>query len=570
MYTITLENGGASTVLYDGGTKLTKRKLKSGKIAESRNAISSFTFEVYVNHPEYNSIKPYKTIVKIFNNEKRRFDFVGRVLEITPRMDSDGTVYKEVVCESRLAYLCDSVQPYSEERYYEGDSTRNGLQEFIDVLLDNHNAQVEEQKKIYRGNVTVTSFTTGGVYKGLNYQSTWQCIVDKLLKSFGGEIQLRESGGKLYLDYAEELGATRATKIELARNMKSASQSIDPTSIITRLIPLGTKLTETVVEVDENGNETAREEKTEKRLTIESVNDGISYIEDTTAKALYGIVYGTKVWDDVTEAGNLKSKGVQYLAENNRISVSYNLEALDLSLLGLDIDDFRVYDSYPVKNKLIGLDATLKIIKKTTDILKPYSSSIGLGDGSMLLSDAVMDYTAAIQEVESQVQNVKSTVENTVSTVSTVSTNLSAVQQTTDGLTVTVEKNTVTKADYEKFAEQVRNILAMDADGATMIFRTIYKTISEVQGEANTNFEEILKYIRFENGTIVLGVKDNPVTLTVDSNSVKIKQNGVEVAYLSNQKLYITDGEFLNSLILGNFAFMPRSNGNLSFRKIRG
>ena len=128
MYTITLENGGASTVLYDGGTKLTKRKLKSGKIAESRNAISSFTFEVYVNHPEYNSIKPYKTIVKIFNNEERRFDFVGRVLEITPRMDSDGTVYKEVVCESRLAYLCDSVQPYSEERYYEGDSTRNGLQ----------------------------------------------------------------------------------------------------------------------------------------------------------------------------------------------------------------------------------------------------------------------------------------------------------------------------------------------------------------------------------------------------------------------------------------------------------
>ena len=47
-------------------------------------------------------------------------------------------------------------------------------------------------------------------------------------------------------------------------------------------------------------------------------------------------------------------------------------------------------------------------------------------------------------------------------------------------------------------------------------------------------------------------------------------QNESEVAYVSNGKLYITDGEFTNSLTVGNFAYLPRTNGNLSFKKVKG
>ena len=115
------------------------------------------------------------------------------MLQIIPQMDSKGVVSKEVVCEDRKGYLQDTIQPYTEEKQYSGDETRNGLQEFIDVILSNHNAQVEDEKKIYRGNVTVTTFESSeGVYKGLNYETTWNCIKDKLINSFGGQIQLRE------------------------------------------------------------------------------------------------------------------------------------------------------------------------------------------------------------------------------------------------------------------------------------------------------------------------------------------------------------------------------------------
>ena len=47
-------------------------------------------------------------------------------------------------------------------------------------------------------------------------------------------------------------------------------------------------------------------------------------------------------------------------------------------------------------------------------------------------------------------------------------------------------------------------------------------------------------------------------------------QSGTEVAYLSNSKLYITQGEILDSLRLGNYAFTPRANGNLSFTWVGG
>ena len=39
---------------------------------------------------------------------------------------------------------------------------------------------------------------------------------------------------------------------------------------------------------------------------------------------------------------------------------------------------------------------------------------------------------------------------------------------------------------------------------------------------------------------------------------------------LNDPKLYVTDAEILDRLQLGKFAFIPRSNGNLSFRYLGG
>jgi len=103
----------------------------------------------------------------------------------------------------------------------------------------------------------------------------------------------------------------------------------------------------------------------------------------------------------------------------------------------------------------------------------------------------------------------------------------------------------------------------------TATFSQLLEQVTNLDGETQTQFSEIIKYIRFENGNIVLGQVGNELILRIQNDRISFMQSGIEVAYFSNKKMYITDGEFLNSLTLGNFGFIPRANGNLSFRKVK-
>ena len=384
MYDVTITNGSVQHVIHDHRSASNAQKLSSGSIVDAQNAISSFTFTIHPDNIGYDKLNAYTTIIKVRNTKRNRYDFVGRLLQVSPEMDSNGMVSKTVICEDRLGYLHDSVQPYADTRHYVGDSTRSGLEEFIDILLANHNTQVEESKRIYRGIVTVKPFeSSNDVTKGLNWQSTFDAIKEKLLNSFGGFIRLRESAGVLYLDYLESIGSTRSTTIELGRNMRSASKEIDPSGIVTRVIPLGAKL----VKDDGNGNEV----ETEERLTIVAINNGRNYIESEAYAQQFGIKYGTVIFDDVTDTNNLLRKGTEWLTANNGLAISHDVDAVDLSLLGLDIDDFVLHDSYPVKNALIGTNDILKIIKKTTNIIEPQNSSFEMGAITKRLSDMIID-----------------------------------------------------------------------------------------------------------------------------------------------------------------------------------
>ena len=384
MYDVTIINGTSQRLIHDHRGAANAQKLLSASIVDGKNAISSFTFTILPGNAGFAELNAYTTLVKVRNTKRSRDDFVGRVLQVTPEMDAGGMISKTVICEDRMGFLHDSVQPYSEVRHYTGDASRTGLEEFIDVLLANHNAQVETYKRIYRGNVTVKPFeSSNDVTKGFNWETSYQALTDKLLSSFGGYLRLRETNSVLYLDYLESVGTTRSTVIELGRNMRSASKEIDPTGIVTRLVPLGAKLAIT----DEDGNAAQSEE----RLTISAINNGRNYIESAAYAQQFGIRYATVIFDDVTDAANLLSKGTKWLSDNNGLALNHRIDALDLSLIGLDIDDFVLYDRYPVKNHLLGIDDTLQIIKKTTNVVIPQDGSFEMGAMTKRLSDVFID-----------------------------------------------------------------------------------------------------------------------------------------------------------------------------------
>ncbi len=565
MYVVTIRNGGSATVIHDTRSASNAQKLLSGNIVDGVNAISSFTFEINPHNAGYELLNAYTTSVEVYNTLKQRFDFVGRVLQINPTMTNDGTIRKRVICEDKRGYLQDSIQPFAALRYYEGDGNRTGLEEFIDAVLGNHNAQVEPYKRIQRGLVTVQPFeSSNNVSKQLNYESTWDCLNTKLVDAFGGYLVLRDENGVLYLDYLANMGATHNTRIEVARNMLAASKTVDATHIITRLIPLGAKLKTQ----DENGNMI----ETEERLTIESVNDGSIYIESPEYYAQFGARYATVYFDDVTDPANLLTKGMAHLAANNGLNINHDIDALDLSLLGLDIDDFRLCDSYPVINPLIGIDDVLQIVKKTTNVTMPQNSSFELGTIQKRLSDTVIDYSAGLQTVRDDISTsanaVKAEITNNV--YSYVEQSISNIKQDADSIWAAIENRTITKSEYDTFTSVVRNILQMEADGTTMLFETIAESIAEVGGVEASHYAELIRYIRFVNGSIILGEEGNAVTLTLENDVLTFKNNGVTVAYFTDNTLYVTDGRFLKSVRIGNYGFIPEQNGSVSFTYLGG
>ena len=116
----------------------------------------------------------------------------------------------------------------------------------------------------------------------------------------------------------------------------------------------------------------------------------------------------------------------------------------------------------------------------------------------------------------------------------------------------------------EEYKQTVSTTFTQTNDSFQMTFTEILESITDIDGTVNSNYNELIEYIRFQGGTITLGKVDNPLILTLSHERMSFLQNGVEVAYISDNKLYIYDGEFLNSLKLGRWVHIIENNGSLS------
>lgn len=372
MFIVTITNGAENTIIHSDGTD----RISGGKVAKSINAVDSFSFTIYPNNAGYDLLKPLTTAVKVYDESTDKDIFIGRVLKCPDSMDERGLICRKVTCEGRLGWLYDSVQPYIEYKMV-------GISTVLSSFLSKHNAQVGADKRIELGQVTVTA-SNNYTYTA-NWDKTMDVIADKLIGKFGGEIQLRDKDGKVYLDYLENIGHGTDTTIELAVNLKTISREVDETAVITRLYPLGAKLTDS-----------------EKRLTIGTVNGGKDYIEDSSLIAKYGVISGPQIWDDVTLASNLLSKGKEYLKSVNRAKVQYQITALDLSRIDKHIEQFELGCWYRVKNSLMGIDEDLRIVGISIDLDNPQASQLTFGDRFETLSGFM---TAKTQSLQSAIDN---------------------------------------------------------------------------------------------------------------------------------------------------------------------
>lgn len=146
---------------------------------------------------------------------------------------------------------------------------------------------------------------------------------------------------------------------------------------------------------------------------------------------------------------------------------------------------------------------------------------------------------------------------------------ISSIEQTSTDIRMEVAENYYLKDETDQLINSVSTQYEQTSEHFEFKFTEFEKMIGDLDSTTSDQFKEILKYIRFVDGNIILGEVGNEVTLKIQNDRISFLQNDVEVMYITKNKINITDGEFINSLTLGNFAFIPRKNGNLSFKKVR-
>ena len=349
MYTVRLDD----KKIYDA--RIDDLKLIEPVIELEENNAGSFSFTIQDNHPSYDDIKRRKSIIKIYEDDE--IIFAGMVYEI----EEDFYKNKKVYCEGELSYLNDTIQRPAE--YH--DMTVRGL---LETYIENHNAQVEPEKQFKLGMVTVKD-PNDSIYCYTNMETTLSCIKNDLLDDLGGIIRVRYMNNEKYIDYiTEDDVRTNQQVIRLGENLINYTSNISSLDIATAIIPLGNRLEKSPIEA------------LDMRLDIKSVNNNLDYVSDSIAVSNFGWIYKTVVWDDVTDANTLKSKGEKYLTDSQFDNLVIEVTALDMHLIDNNEMSIRLSDKIRIISKPHGLkDKYFRLTKQTININNPENNTITLG-----------------------------------------------------------------------------------------------------------------------------------------------------------------------------------------------
>lgn len=136
---------------------------------------------------------------------------------------------------------------------------------------------------------------------------------------------------------------------------------------------------------------------------------------------------------------------------------------------------------------------------------------------------------------------------------------ISTVLQTVEALQTQISK---VEGDVESLTT-----LTQTAEQLRIAIQSVANNLAETNEVVNNNQNTLLTYFDFQADALTIGVNSSNIKLRLANNRIQFLRDEAEVAYFSEGQLYVTDAHFIRSLVLGNFEFTPRNNGNLSLRR---
>lgn len=231
-----------------------------------------------------------------------------------------------------------------------------------------------------------------------------------------------------------------------------------------------------------------------------------------------------------------------------------------LTYINLDSNDWKLYTSTFVVTKNAAQPKIAFLTRQDT-------ATVYLKKIKLELGDKATDWTPAPEDVDEAINTERTDRQ-------------SAIETKANEITSKVSETYVSNSAFEHYQNTVSSQFTQTKNDFTWsINQSVTDAKNEMSGQIDSvngrvdglkqTTDNVNSYMSFDNDGLTLGKSDSAFKTKITNQEWSIQKNGAKVTYINDQTMYITDGQFTQSLKIGNFGFVPRANGSLDFKKIR-
>ena len=492
--------------------------------------------------------------------------FKGRVI----RDVRDFTMARRIDVEGLLACLNDSIIPpfnfpgdwENDTAYQTAADSGNVVAFFLGWLLDQHNSQVGPAQKVLLGDVTVSDPNNYIARASEKHATTMETVRGKLADLLGGYLLVDYTGETTRLHYYQELPLTNTQEVEYGENLLDLVNELDASDTFTAILPVG-----------------------KDGLTLAGLPDGeVSPGYVKAGKIIYSVEaeeqYGGRVtrledWSDVTLADNLRKKALARLSAGGPLlTQTITVKAVDL---GFDqehgVGRFVVGRHVQIESRPHDFSATYPLMELEPDIMNPGNTNIVLGATIKSSTDFTRAALSNAKELLGMQSVALSEQTNNMETLTrSVETQITEAVQSSEGLVFSALSQYVETSSFEEFRSEVSTQLSITDEDIVMKFEEATSQTAKVDGDLQKTVETLAKYFEFNQDGLVIRAGENTMTLSVDNDLISFKKNGQQFGWWDGVDFHTGNIviDVTERAQFGNFAFVPRSNGSLSFLKVGG
>lgn len=189
-----------------------------------------------------------------------------------------------------------------------------------------------------------------------------------------------------------------------------------------------------------------------------------------------------------------------------------------------------------------------------------------LGRPKLELGNKATDWTPAPEDVDEAINTERTELQ-------------SAIETKANEITSKVSETYVSNSAFEHYQNTVSSQFTQTKNDFTWsINQSVNDAKNEMSGQIDSvngrldglkqTTDNVNSYMSFDNDGLTLGKSDSAFKTKITNEEWSIQKNGAKVTYINDQTMYITDGQFTQSLKIGAFGFVPRANGSLDFKKV--